>query len=181
MFWQGSVHQTLCPCEGGLRVTIIHDALGHGTYSSRRIPDTGPSSPRTRHGTYPCTTDIWWSSLETCSNLFYCGPTPSQYWHLVVATETCTVCKRAVCILLECILVSLPTRSMWENICDAVASSSGSEINLCSKIPVYPISSLYHFLSMALADLKRGSWSQPLMVDELFAINKRLILHAISK
>ena len=34
-------------------------------------------------------------------------------------------------------LISLHIRSMWETICDAVASSSG--INLCSKIPVYPI------------------------------------------
>ena len=31
--------------------------------------------------------DIWWSSLKTCSNLFTWGPTPC-YWHLVVATKT---------------------------------------------------------------------------------------------
>ena len=30
---------------------------------------------------------------------------PFQYWHLVVATEKLTVSKRAVRILLECILV----------------------------------------------------------------------------
>ena len=35
------------------------------------------------------------------------------------------------------VIVSLHIHSMWETICDAVASSSG--INLRSKIPVYPI------------------------------------------
>ena len=33
-------------------------------------------------------------------------PHPTQYWHLVLATETRTVGKRAIRILLECILVS---------------------------------------------------------------------------
>ena len=36
----------------------------------------------------PPATDIWWSSLETCSNSFPCGPTPTTpphlCWHLVV-------------------------------------------------------------------------------------------------
>ena len=46
-----------------------------------------------RHGTPPAS-DIWWPSLETCSDLFTSGPLPNQYWHLV-ATEAHTVCKRA--------------------------------------------------------------------------------------
>ena len=153
MFSQGSAHNTLCPWEGGSYCDHYPWCTGTWNLPPTWIPGIGPP-PRTRHGTYPCPTDIWWSSLETCSNLFNCGPTPSQYWHLVVATKTCTFCKRAVCILLECILVSLHICSMWETICKAVASSSGKI--LCSKIPVYPISPLYHFLSMALADLKRG-------------------------
>ena len=52
-------------------------------------------------------TDIWWSSLETCSNLFTWGPNPQRYWHLVQATKTCPVGKQAVCILLQCCLVML--------------------------------------------------------------------------
>ena len=43
----------------------------------------------------PATTDIWWSSLETCSNLFTWRLPPHKYWHLVEATETHTVGKRA--------------------------------------------------------------------------------------
>ena len=45
--------------------------------------------------------DIWWSSPETCSNLFTWGPTPPPpYCHLVVVT------RRAVHILLEWCLVT---------------------------------------------------------------------------
>ena len=51
-------------------------------------------------------TDIWWSSLQTCSTLFTWGPTqPPRCWHLLVATETYTIGKRAVLILLEWCLV----------------------------------------------------------------------------
>ena len=35
----------------------------------------------------PPASDIWRSSLETCSNLSTCGPAFHQYWHLVVATD----------------------------------------------------------------------------------------------
>ena len=35
-------------------------------------------------GTTPPAINIWWSSLETCSNWFTWGPTSHQYWHLVV-------------------------------------------------------------------------------------------------
>ena len=40
------------------------------------------------------------NELETCSNLFTWDPPPKQ--HLVVATKACTVCKRAVRIILSC-------------------------------------------------------------------------------
>ena len=45
--------------------------------------------------------DIWWLRLETCSNLFTWELSSNQCWHLV-ATETHTVGKRSVHILLEC-------------------------------------------------------------------------------
>ena len=62
-----------------------------------------------RHGTYTLTTDIWWSSLKTCSNLFAWTPAPNQYRHLVVATTAHTVGKWLVHILLEmeCCLVQV--------------------------------------------------------------------------
>ena len=61
-------------------MTITHDALEfivpppippkHGTWV--------PPNPIWGLGTYPYpTTDIWWSSLENCSNLFTLGPTPA--------------------------------------------------------------------------------------------------------
>ena len=59
--------------------------------------DMGPTPPRTATG-------IWWSLLETCVNL----RTPHhhyQCWRLVMATETRTVGKWAVHILLEFILI----------------------------------------------------------------------------
>ena len=67
-----------------------------------------PSPPDIRPGTnypLPPATDIWYSTLETCSNLFNWGTPPLQEWFLVAATEASTVCKRAVRILLECFLV----------------------------------------------------------------------------
>ena len=109
----------------------------HGTslpgYQTRdlpsRVPDMGPPFPDTNHGTslpgyqtwdvpllsslfpvHPFATDIWWSLLEICSNLFNWGPTHPftlhhQYWYLVVDAETHTVGKRAVHIPLGCYLV----------------------------------------------------------------------------
>ena len=53
-------------------------------------------SPHTRHETSSVlspTTDIWWQSLETRSN-FSLEDLPPWYWHLVVATEKCTVGKQ---------------------------------------------------------------------------------------
>ena len=88
-------------------------------------PDMRPTPlADTRHGTYPLL--LPWTpdmrptpfhssllltsaqlSLEICSNLFTWGAIHRQYWHLVVATETHTLGKRAVPILLECILLDL--------------------------------------------------------------------------
>ena len=60
-------------------------------------------------GTYPLpATDIWWLSLrpvQICSieDPLHCSPPPPRthwYWYLVVATETRTVGKRVVRILL---------------------------------------------------------------------------------
>ena len=63
-----------------------------------------PTPPHIRHGTpWSLTSDIWWPSLETCSNLFTWPPSshPNWYWHLVA--EVCMLGKRGV---LECFLVN---------------------------------------------------------------------------
>ena len=52
----------------------------------------------------------WWSRPEICSNFYTLRPPiplPLWYWHLVA--EARTVGEQAVCILLECFLVS----NMW--------------------------------------------------------------------
>ena len=56
-FFTALKHVSVChSVQGNLHVTITHYALGHGY--PLWIPDMGPTpSP---------TTDIWWSSLETC-------------------------------------------------------------------------------------------------------------------
>ena len=54
----------------------------------------------------PPTSDIWWPSLETCSNFFigpHCRDT-QWYWHLVVI-EALMVGRQIVRILLECFLL----------------------------------------------------------------------------
>ena len=51
----------------------MHGDVGVG---GGRIPDMGPTSP-------PNATDIWWSSLETCSNLFTYPPLSS----VILSTE----------------------------------------------------------------------------------------------
>ena len=62
---------------------------------------TYPTPPGHQTCDLPPTTDIWWPTLKTCSNLSTWGnkhpPPPKQ--HLVVATEAHTVCKREVRIL----------------------------------------------------------------------------------
>ena len=77
-------------------------APGHGTSLYRPPPDigfhcTGPPWP-----TPSPDSGIWRPTMVACSNLFtWVSP---WYWHLM-ATETHTVGKLAVCILLECFLV----------------------------------------------------------------------------
>ena len=65
-------------------------------------------------GTYrlPHATDICWSSLWTCSNLFTWGPSPTGTGYLVVATETHTVGQQVVFILLEFFLLP-PANKIW--------------------------------------------------------------------
>ena len=69
--------------------------------------------------------DIWWSSLETCSNLFT-WEHPHQYWHLVAATKTCTVARRAIGILLECFMFLIQIQN--------VPSSYFSHLNMQSVV-----------------------------------------------
>ena len=84
-----SVNQSVCP-QGGLHVTITHDAL-----------NLTVQPPTSNMGTPLLETsgDHHWRIVKTCSL-----EDPHQYWHLV-ATEACTVGKQAVCILLGCFLV----------------------------------------------------------------------------
>ena len=92
--------------QRGPHVIITHDALN--------LTVQPPPNSDMRHGTppqscpldmqppWPPTTDIWWSSLETCSNLFIAPPLER---HLEVASKARTVCRWAAPFLLECILV----------------------------------------------------------------------------
>ena len=93
--------------QRGPHVIITHDALNltvqpppqprHETWN------TPPQScPLDMQPPWPPTTDIWWSSLETCSNLFIAPPLER---HLEVASKARTVCRWAAPFLLECILV----------------------------------------------------------------------------
>ena len=47
--------------------------------------------PRTHPKPSPPASDIWWPSLETCSNLFISGCPHPQEWHLVLAIGAHTV------------------------------------------------------------------------------------------
>ena len=59
----------------------------------------------------PPASDIWWSKLEICSNLFNWGAPPTQklkyggYWSSTYAVGY-SQCQRAVRILLECTVVA---------------------------------------------------------------------------
>ena len=96
---------SVCPLTGP-HMIITHDAFhlmvqslpGHISTSPR--PDMGHKDPGP-------TSDIWWPSLENCSEVFigpHCTGPRSQYWNLV-ATESHTVGKQVVHILLEFFLV----------------------------------------------------------------------------
>ena len=86
------------------QVSVCHSVQGKGLGRLYALYDRSlyPIGHQTWAPTPPPfdTTDIWWLSLETCSNLYTWGPTPYWYWHLVMPTE------RAVRILLECCLVA---------------------------------------------------------------------------
>ena len=88
---------SVCLFTRGPRVTIIDDALD--------LPVQGPLGHQTGDPSPgPIDNDIWWPSLDTCSNFFTRGP-PNPSIHLV--PKACTVGKQAVCILLECFLFIL--------------------------------------------------------------------------
>ena len=100
MFSQVSLHQSFCPKGGGspcvhyplhwdMRPTLPSHPR-HQTWDLH-LPrhQTWPTLPHPRHQTWdlhspppptpdmgplPLATDIWWSSLEACSNLFTWGP-----------------------------------------------------------------------------------------------------------
>ena len=69
MFSVMSVHQSvILTTEGPSHVTITHDALDP---TIQRHPQHGVSLYRDPLGMAPhYRGDIWWPSLETCSNLF---------------------------------------------------------------------------------------------------------------
>ena len=141
-------------------VTITHDALyltvqppphppamGHGEPPPPllchislpiQIWDKGPLTPAPALA--PPTSDIWWPSLETYSNLFigpHCTAPTHQYWHLV-ATKAHTVGKQAVCIRLECFLV----RTMYLILLD----SQETPFNKCIKLWKFQIQSTVCFI-----------------------------------
>ena len=66
---EGNVFADVCLSFlfGGPHMTITHDTSGHGYPSTLPLPQIPDMRPAT---------DIWWSSLKTCSNLFTWGPTP---------------------------------------------------------------------------------------------------------
>ena len=110
---EGNVLTGVClSFSWGPHVTIIHDALELTVQAPLQTwgMRTLGSHPEMGHGDSHLASDIWWPSLETCSNLFigpHCSGSPSPcYWHLV-ATEARMVGKQAVCILLECFLVDM--------------------------------------------------------------------------
>ena len=79
-----------CGASGGdlgyfpLALSFQDDFVANGCYTSAvhryvefttvppsfRTSELGSPPPQSDLGTYPPGTDIWWSSLETCSNLF---------------------------------------------------------------------------------------------------------------
>ena len=91
---------SVCPQEGPiwplpmLHWTSLYRALPSPPYVQRPPPPTPTLAP-SRHRTLlysplPPANDIWWPSLETCSNLFTSGPPSHQCWYLV-AIEVCMV------------------------------------------------------------------------------------------
>ena len=91
--------------------------------------------PNTRHMTYPppsLGSNIWWSSLETCS-LVHLRSYPHQYWQLVVASESgryasywnavlCFICLKQDCIPVRCIP---PARWPYLPVCSPLRGGGG--------------------------------------------------------
>ena len=100
----------------------------HASWDRSHVGSPSPSPPN-RHQTWGLTTSP--------------TGTASHYWHLVVATETRTVCKRAVCILLKCCLVVLCTQTLsvfWRRIYDLRDGTTNLTISLAQIIVIVTIS-----------------------------------------
>ena len=84
-------------CTGPPALPLRHQTIRYGTawpwHPGHQTWDHGPWLPAN---------DIWWPSLENCSNLFIWGP----HWYGHLAAQVRTVGKRAACILLKCLLVN---------------------------------------------------------------------------
>ena len=118
--WEGNVFTgvslSFCSREEGSHVTITQDALD--------LTEHPPPLEETSLQIWGLTVqrssllvDIWWPSLETCSNLFTSGaPPPPPFPPPPHYCSTWGQCKWVVCILLECFLV--------------ITSSSGSLISM---------------------------------------------------
>ena len=92
MFSVVSVRQlvTLLHKSRGSRVTLSHDALDHTVHGTPYLPaDMGLHC---NGPLYHPASDIWWPSLQTCSNLLTWGPsrpvlTSGCYWNMYVRRE----------------------------------------------------------------------------------------------
>ena len=110
---EGNVFVRVYLSTGG-HVTITHDALDLTIQDPP--PGLGSGSDPSRHGisrptqlpqtcdllALPPVSDIWWPSMETCSNLFILGSPTSVH---ILWWSTYSLRKQAVRILLECFLV----------------------------------------------------------------------------
>ena len=100
-----SVHRGASPCDHYHWWTLLSPVYGTSSYRDPPWPWTWP------HWTWDLTVQILkssgqdWRPFQTCS----LKDTPNCYWHLV-ATEVHMVSKQAVCILLECFLVTYNIR-----------------------------------------------------------------------
>ena len=98
---EGNVFIQVCLSTGGSNMTIIQDALDHPPLPPP--PDMGPHWTGTPPppdmdltGQGPPTSDIWWPSLETCSNLFTSGlpPTSAYIWWPLKYVRSALVSRR---------------------------------------------------------------------------------------
>ena len=90
----GNVFTRICLFTRNNALDLTVQPPGLSASSPPRYHTWEPPAP-------PLLIDIWWPSLETCSNLSTWGPTLlRQYWHLLA--EASMLRKRVVHILLEC-------------------------------------------------------------------------------